>query len=119
MHPVELLFLDGEITFVVSQYENNTCCIQHIYVLFLAISCPSGLVYQQCGPVCPQACDTDEDTECSNGCIEGCFCPNGKALYKGMCVNAADCEGKAIIACLNYFKIWYFLVLRNLFKLTY
>ena len=59
----------------------------------VAINCPSGLVYQQCGPVCPQACDTDEDTECSNGCVEGCFCPNGKALYKGMCINAADCEG--------------------------
>ena len=51
------------------------------------------MVYQQCGPVCPQTCDRDTDTECSSGCVEGCFCPNGKALYKETCVNEADCEG--------------------------
>ena len=96
MHPVELLFLDGEIIFVVSECEKNTCCLTVRLSFIVAINCPSDLVYQQCGPVCPQACDTDEDTECSNGCVEGCFCPNGKALYKGMCVNAADCEGKYV-----------------------
>lgn len=89
---MELLFLDGEITFVVSKCKIVLQVI-YLYPFIVAINCPSGLVYQQCGPVCPQACDTDEDTECSNGCVEGCFCPNGKALYKGVCVNAADCEG--------------------------
>lgn len=68
-----------------------------MYLLFhVAISCPSGLVYQQCGPVCPLTCDTDEDTDCSSGCVEGCFCPSGKVLYKGICVNKADCEGNII-----------------------
>ena len=96
MHPVELLFLDGEITFVVSKYEKLFVAFS---LLFVAINCPSGLVYQQCGPVCPQACDTNEDTDCRNGCVEGCFCPNGKVLHKGMCVNAADCEGTYSVLC--------------------
>ena len=61
--------------------------------LYVALDCPLGMVYQQCGPVCPQTCDTDEDAECSNGCVEGCFCPSGKVLYNEMCINEADCEG--------------------------
>ena len=70
-------------------------------ITFLAISCPSGMVYQQCGPVCPQTCDTEEDTECINGCVEGCFCPSGKVLYNEVCVNEADCEG-IIIQYFSY-----------------
>ena len=61
--------------------------------IFVAITCPAGLVYQQCGPVCSQTCDIDEDTECSSGCVEGCFCPTGTVLYKEICVNKDDCEG--------------------------
>ena len=50
------------------------------------------MVYQQCGPSCPQTCDTNEDMDCG-GCVEGCFCPSGKVLYKGNCINESECQG--------------------------
>ena len=67
----------------------------HYFSIFYAaeITCPSGMTYQQCGPVCPQTCDTDESTDCSGGCIEGCFCPTGKVLLNGNCVDRSDCQG--------------------------
>ena len=60
---------------------------------FVAITCPSGMIYQQCGPLCPQTCDTDEDTDCSGGCVEGCFCPSGQVLSNGHCINVSQCQG--------------------------
>ena len=51
------------------------------------------MVYQQCGPSCPQTCDTNEDIDCSGGCVEGCFCPTGKFLYKGNCITKTECKG--------------------------
>ena len=49
------------------------------------------MVYQQCGPSCPQTC---EDTDCSGGCVEGCFCPSGQVLSNGKCIDMNDCAGK-------------------------
>ena len=51
------------------------------------------MVYQQCGPSCPQTCDTNENTDCNGGCVEGCFCPSGQAFASGNCINKTDCEG--------------------------
>ena len=51
------------------------------------------MVYQQCGPSCPQTCDTNEDMDCSGGCVEGCFCPTGQVLSNGKCINKTECEG--------------------------
>ena len=59
----------------------------------VAVNCPSGMVYQQCGPLCPQTCDTNEDEECSGGCVEGCFCPSGTVLFNNNCINETDCQG--------------------------
>ena len=74
---------------------------QNMYYLFLipftAITCPSGMVYQQCGPSCPQTCDTNEDTDCSGGCVEGCFCPSGEVLSNRKCVDASECQGKYVL----------------------
>ena len=64
-----------------------------IYVILTAINCPEDMVYQQCGPLCPQTCDTNEDEECSGGCVEGCFCPSGKVLWNGNCINSSECAG--------------------------
>ena len=50
------------------------------------------MIYQQCGPLCPQTCDTNED-ECSGGCVEGCFCPSGKVLWNGNCIDSSECAG--------------------------
>ena len=64
------------------------------FTFYVAIYCPEGMVYQQCGPVCPQTCDTitSEDTVCSSGCIEGCFCPSGTVYNNGHCIAASECE---------------------------
>ena len=51
------------------------------------------MVYQLCGPVCPQTCDTDKETDCLGDCVEGCFCPSGQVLSNGNCINSTDCEG--------------------------
>ena len=61
------------------------------------INCPSGMVYQQCGPLCPQTCDTNEDEECSGGCVEGCFCPSGMVLSNNNCIDIAECQGCYIV----------------------
>ena len=74
-----------------------------ICLYYAAIECPAGMVYQQCGPVCPQTCDTDEDEDCSNGCIEGCFCPKGKVLFNSNCINTTECAGNMhSFPCIPY-----------------
>ena len=60
---------------------------------FIAIKCPLGMEYQQCGPVCPQTCGNDA-SDCYSGCAEGCFCPNDEVLVDGECINKTNCPGK-------------------------
>ena len=50
------------------------------------------MVYQQCGPLCPQICD-NLDQPCEGGCTEGCFCPVGQVLLDGECVEPLRCTG--------------------------
>ena len=88
---------------IIPNWRNFFCrkyCVNHtegtVFCFFfsiLAIICPSNMVYQQCGPSCPQTCDTNEDTDCSGGCVEGCFCPSGQVLSNGKCINETECEG--------------------------
>ena len=60
---------------------------------FVAIQCPPGMVYQQCGALCPQVCHGS--TVCNGGCAEGCFCPNGQVVNdQGQCVVQGTCGGK-------------------------
>ena len=63
------------------------------------------MVYQQCGPSCPQTCDTNDDTDCGGGCVEGCFCPTGQVLSKGSCIDVSDCQGTNVHACTTYPKL--------------
>ena len=67
-----------------------------LFVL-VAITCPSGMVYQQCGPSCPQTC---ESADCGGGCVEGCFCPNGQVLFNGKCIDQSECLGMLFFQCL-------------------
>jgi len=101
VHPKVSSFPTGGTSFVVSRM----CITMHqnvIYLCFIfsAITCPSGMVYQQCGPSCPQTCDTNEDTDCSGGCVEGCFCPIGQVLAYGHCIAIADCQGMQL--CMKF-----------------
>ena len=69
-------------------------CVCGLYVndlyYFPAIPCPAGMIYQQCGPLCPQTCD-NLDRPCEGGCGEGCFCPVGQVLMNGVCVDDSQC----------------------------
>ena len=59
------------------------------------------MVYQQCGPLCPQTCDNIGTSDCHGGCAEGCFCPYGQVLSEGRCIDPIACPG------LYYIFIWY------------
>ncbi|KAM9071499.1 von Willebrand factor isoform 1-T6 [Megaptera novaeangliae] len=61
---------------------------------FCALSCPRGQVYLQCGTPCNLTCRSLSypDEECTDVCLEGCFCPVGLYLDEtGACVPKAQC----------------------------
>jgi len=63
----------------------------YLFHLSPATQCPTGMVYQQCGPICPQTCDSINKT-CYGGCAEGCFCPDGQVVDElGLCVDDSLC----------------------------
>jgi len=64
-----------------------------------AIECPAGMVFQQCGSLCPQTCDNVGQGPCSSGCAEGCFCPDDQVLINGVCRHALVCPG-TVCACV-------------------
>ena len=57
--------------------------------MLTAIMCPPGTEYSPCGPACHQSCqnigDEPEAYCTTNGCVEGCFCPNGTYLHGTAC----------------------------------
>ena len=64
-----------------------------MYNIFLAAQCSPGMVYQQCGPLCPQTCDNIGTSNCHGGCAEGCFCPDGQVFSNTTCVHPIACPG--------------------------
>lgn len=86
----------------IQQYPNvtivaTTVCLQKhslfLILLLIAPQCPRGMIYQQCGPRCPQTCDNVGSDDCYSGCAEGCFCPEGQVLSGGRCINPIACPG--------------------------
>jgi len=59
----------------------------------VATECPTGMVYQQCGSLCPQTCDNVGTSNCLAGCAEGCFCPEGLVTHNGNCIEPLTCPG--------------------------
>lgn len=76
----------------------NKFIIAVVHVL-LAYECPEGMIYKQCGPACPQTCDTDRYDDCIDGCIEGCFCPDGQVVSNGYCIYPSECQGLYVTVC--------------------
>jgi len=78
-----------------------------VVYFYTALPCPAGMVYQQCGPLCPQTCD-NLGLPCEGGCAEGCFCPMGEVLLRGLCVNSSQCEGLLCMCmyCISKYKIF-------------
>ena len=76
-------------------YANNIHCISinALMNVAVAIQCPPGMVYQQCGPLCPQTCNNIETSNCQGGCAEGCFCPDRQVLSDGRCIDPIACPG--------------------------
>ncbi|XP_069586533.1 SCO-spondin-like [Ranitomeya imitator] len=59
------------------------------------MQCDNGLVYEACGTACPQTCRNlglDPALHCAHlSCFEGCFCPPGKILHDGGCIDPSEC----------------------------
>ena len=68
--------------------------------------CPTGMVYQQCGSLCPRTCDNVEMLNCQSGCAAGCFCPDGQVMYNGRCVHPIVCPGIHVCTyvCIQFNK---------------
>ena len=62
--------------------------------MLIADGCKADMTFQQCGPVCPQSCDSTDAT-CHSGCAEGCFCPDGQIINEdGECDEPTTCPGE-------------------------
>ena len=88
----------GEILFVVRLYKilqfDAHTKIKTDICPSVALQCPVGMVYQQCGSFCPATCDNiDATAMCQGGCAEGCFCPDGQVLLDDACVDPFVCTG--------------------------
>ena len=72
----------------------SSCTVVKCTTFLTGNPCTGGKIYRQCGPVCPETCDSS--TACnSNGCAEGCFCPDGQVENSdGSCVDHKDCFRK-------------------------
>ena len=70
-------------------------------MISLGIECPPGMVYQQCGSLCPQNCDNTNITNCHGGCAEGCFCPDGLVTSNGRCIDPVACPGNCEYTCMH------------------
>ena len=57
--------------------------------------CVGECVYKECGTRCQLTCSNFRfPPKCSLDCAEGYFCPSGKVLNGGSCVDADTCDGE-------------------------
>ena len=69
-------------------------CLHQMINFLTDPRCPSGKEFQQCGPLCPQTCNSSIACN-SSGCAEGCFCPDGQAENSdGLCIDPRNCPSK-------------------------
>ncbi|CAL1296415.1 unnamed protein product [Larinioides sclopetarius] len=65
-------------------------------VLGCDVTCPEDFIYSQCHEGCPQTCSAVKhktaDSKCDEIKIDGCFCPEGKVLREGTCVDVVLCD---------------------------
>uniref|UniRef100_T1JAC2 Hemocytin n=1 Tax=Strigamia maritima TaxID=126957 RepID=T1JAC2_STRMM len=58
-------------------------------------TCPPGLVWKDCGPICERSCDNLQDdlSECEDSCVAGCYCPDGTVKKRqDTCVTVDKCQ---------------------------
>ncbi|XP_045451257.1 serine protease inhibitor swm-1 [Melitaea cinxia] len=55
--------------------------------------CPPNEEYLLCGSACPANCTSPIPADCSDDCVEGCFCLTGYLRNEnGTCVNIDECD---------------------------
>ena len=66
-----------------------------IVLVILGVSCPPGLVFQECGNACYRSCQDlsfFSDSACETECVAGCNCPNNTVINEfGVCVEKSQC----------------------------
>lgn len=80
-----------------THYRNDNLFRRHLYLFFLAVSCPTPLVYKECfNKVCEPSCDSllqsDPCPKLPGLCFPGCYCPDGYIKESGSCVKPSKCR---------------------------
>ena len=73
----------------------------HLFLIFFCVSVSTdvytgGKVWQECGTACPPTCDTyryGAVFPCTEQCVSGYFCPEGKVDHNGLCIDPSECPG--------------------------
>ncbi|KAJ8032422.1 IgGFc-binding protein [Holothuria leucospilota] len=89
-----LLTREESIVYHHTKQYSKSCEIEglDIGVNYIAESCPPDMVYDACGPACPETCSTRFNAiNCSNDCVNACTCPTGMVLEGIKCVNPNEC----------------------------
>uniref|UniRef100_A0A8C9SUE5 von Willebrand factor n=1 Tax=Scleropages formosus TaxID=113540 RepID=A0A8C9SUE5_SCLFO len=91
----------GEMCDLVSAY-SRLCRMQGVCVNwrnrdFCPLPCPGSMVFDSCRTGCVEECGGSQGTprngtQCMDTPTEGCFCPPGLVLHKGLCVRPDTCS---------------------------
>ena len=84
-------------------------CLSHFAIAAASDTCSGGKEWQQCATACPLTCDNYDTAAfvCTESCIEGCACPEGKVELDGVCVEPSTCASKlADMATWWYNDLW-------------
>ena len=85
----------SQVSFLLLQ-NKYICVMLNFFILDGGDECPPGMVYQQCGSLCPRTCQNIDLLDCPSGCASGCFCPNGQVMQDGRCIDSILCPGTNI-----------------------
>lgn len=57
------------------------------------IHCPTGQIFEYCGPSCQRSCSDIANGElCYGNCVEGCYCPTGFTFNEHeICIPISEC----------------------------
>ena len=88
-------------TTIIRTITTTVSCIQLLLQLFIPDkTCPTGMEYRECGPLCPYTCDSFFGR---NPCFSlrcapaGCYCPENYVMADGQCTPAqVACQGKEL-----------------------
>lgn len=59
---------------------------------FCPMECEETFIFDDCGGGCWPTCENPKPDDCSETCVEGCYCPVGTVLQDGRCIDSSDCQ---------------------------